>query len=169
MKSKMACNYETIYSKNLSSSSDEKFKLAKIIVGNYNHVYFEIRQTDRGRLTENGIVMSYPVFIRFKNNLQNRVNYKLEYNSRWLSFTMNGRKNMPNRQLIIQQERGPNDIRTVTLDKNEELKLYEILDQIEVQLKTKSIEYNLPIEFDETFFFKETSEDDVSQSQAIMK
>lgn len=160
----MAGKYETIFFKNLSSNSDEKFKLAKIVISNDKYVYFEIRQTDRGRLTENGIIMSYPVFIRFKNNVQNRATYKLEYNNRSLGFNMNGRKTQANNQLCINQQRSPNDIRTISLDKNEQVKLFESIEQIDSQFKAKCLEFNSPIEFDDTCYFKEFTEEEINQN-----
>lgn len=151
----MACEYKTIFSKNLSNNSDEKFKLAKITIANDKHLYFEIRQTDKGQLQRDGIVMTLPVFLRFKKNfVKPFINkYKLEYSNRYVTYVKN--KEFANK-VYMEQLRSKDDIRSISLNQNEQSKLIEALDDIENELTAKSIELNCSIDFDETCYFKET-------------
>ena len=142
-------NWVSLFSKNLSNHSDENFKLAQFSQIDANRILFDLRETYRGRKTDNGFSLYLPEFFWFKNVLQSKTQgiHKLEHNNRKIEID----KTIPDVLISVTTTNG--NYRKMILESSEIEILLNFINNIEDRLKCKAESIGAEINFNEQSFY----------------
>ena len=141
----------TLFAKNLTSHSDENFKIAQLIEFIDGTIMFDLRNTFKGKLQNTGITLYISEFEWLKRKLVNdSINVQLEHNSRLI------RVNKTSDELSITLRKSNGKLKTLSF-KNEEMKnLIEFILIFEEKLKSLAIEKKFSFDFSEISYYKES-------------
>lgn len=144
--------FEKKFYLNLTNNKDPNFKTLKILQTE-NNLFVDIRQTNKGRASPNGICILIPEFRWLIKKLFENENKQfdkfLEYGSRTTHVVSDGKS------VYISLTKLTGDFYEIELTSEEMSKIMGNLNTIEQKIGSLSRECKVSIEFDEELYFNE--------------